>query len=296
MNETVLITGINGFIGRHAAKAFLDAGYRVLGTDLQTGCGIPEVEYVSCDLTDEARAGEALGSLDCAWVIHLAAVLAMDSAQTLRINTMAAYHMLKLARRLGCRGFLHLSSVPVIGRPPAEGPITELTPVNPGTAYHVSKYAAEQLVMLPEFSGMLRYNLRIPSPIGPGMPRSFLRVMLEKALAGDPLTVYGAGSRVQDYLDARDIAGALAAVVQAVPEEGLYLLGGEAISNLDAVKLCGEIAGGKSGIVMSGQPDPADGERWLVDPGKARAAFGFSPKYGLRRSLEDLAEEIRCAY
>ena len=296
MNDAVLITGVNGFIGRHAARAFLEAGYRVLGTDLQPDCGIPEVEYSPCDLTDETRTAEVLGGLSCAWVVHLAAVLAMNSANTLRINTAAAYHGLKLARHLACRGFIHLSSVPVIGTPPAEGRITESLPVRPGTAYHVSKFAAEQLVMLPEFSGMLRYNLRIPSPIGPGMPRSFLRVMLERAMKGEALTVYGTGSRVQDYLDARDIAGALTAVVRREPEAGLYLLGGEAVSNLEAARLCGEIAGGGSEIVMSGTPDPADGERWLVDWGKARAAFGYAPKYGLRRSLEDLAEEMGCAF
>jgi UDP-glucose 4-epimerase len=294
MDQSVLITGINGFIGKHTADAFLRAGFAVSGTDLSPECAVPGIPYVSCDLTDEARVGERLRELRFSCVVHLAAVLAMNSPNTLRINTTAAYHMLRLAREMGCGCFLHLSSVPVIGMPPAEGMITESTPVRPGTAYHVSKYAAEQLVMLPEFSGMRRFNLRIPSPIGPGMPRSFLRLMMERALKGEPLMVYGAGTRVQDYLDARDIAGALADVALTQPEDGLYLLGGETISNLDAVRLCAEIAGGKSGIVMSGQPDPADGERWLVDTSRARAAFGFSPRYGLRRSLEDLAEEMRC--
>ena len=296
MDQSVLITGINGFIGKHTAAAFLRAGFAVCGTDLSPVCAVPGTPYVSCDLTDEAQAGEKLRELRFGCIVHLAAVLAMNSPATLRINTTAAYHMLRLAREKECACFIHLSSVPVIGAPPTDGRISESVPVRPGTAYHVSKYAAEQLVMLPEFSGMRRYNLRIPSPIGPGMPRSFLLVMLERALAGEPLTVYGAGTRVQDYLDARDIASALASVTRTQPEEGLYLLGGEAISNLDAVRLCAEIAGGKSEIVMCGQPDPADGERWLVDSGKARAAFGFSPEYRLRRSLEDLAEEMQCAF
>lgn len=295
MNHSVLITGINGFIGKHAAEAFIKAGFAVYGLDLASECSVPGICYVSCDLTDEPAAAAALRELQFNCVVHLAAILAMDSPNTLRVNTISTYHMLRAAKVHQCVSFLHLSSIPVIGQPPAEGRITEAAPVRPGTAYHVSKYAAEQLVMLPEFSGMQRYNLRIPSPIGPGMPRSFLRVMMERALKGEPLMVYGAGSRVQNYLDARDIAAALVSTVRTEPEEGLYLLGGEAVSNMEAARLCAEIAGGKSEVMLSGMPDPADGERWLVDAGKARSAFGFAPGFGLRRSLEDLAMEMRCA-
>ena len=295
MMHSVLITGINGFIGKHTAKEFLRAGFKVCGTDLQPDCTVPGVEYRSCDLTDEQELRDSLQDLSFDTVVHLAAVLAMDSPNTLRINTLAAYHMLRLAREKQCRCFLHLSSIPIIGVPPLSGEIREETPAAPRTAYHVSKLAVEQLVMLPEFSGMRRYNIRIPSPIGPGMPRSFLRIMLEKALAGENLTVYGSGRRVQNYLDARDIAVGLVSVAQTEVAEGLYLLGGTPVSNLVAAELCRQIAGGSGKLVMTGLPDPAENERWLVDCDKARKSFGFAPRYGLEESLRALAEEMRCA-
>ena len=295
MIHSVLITGINGFIGKHTAKEFLRAGFKVCGADLQPNCAVCGVEYRSCDLTDEQELRDSLQDLSFDTVVHLAAVLAMDSPNTLRINTLAAYHMLRLAREKQCGRFLHLSSIPIIGVPPLSGEISEETPSAPRTAYHVSKLAVEQLVMLPEFSGMQRYNLRIPSPIGPGMPRSFLRIMLEKALEGENLTVYGSGNRVQNYLDARDIAVGLVSVAQTEPAEGLYLLGGTPVSNLAAAELCRQTSGGSGKLVMTGLPDTAENEHWLVNCDKARKNFGFAPRYGLEESLRDLAEEIRCA-
>ncbi len=293
MSRSVLITGINGFIGTHVAEAFLRAGFTVGGTDLHPACRTPAVRYAECDLTDAAAAETALGDLDFDCVVHIAAILTMHSSETLRINETATYHMLRLAKAHGCGCFIHLSSIPVIGLPPTEGLITEATPAAPKTAYHVSKYAAELLTALPEFDGMRRYNLRIASPIGPGMPRSFLRVMLERALAGEALTVYGVGSRVQNYIDARDVASVMVSVAESAPAEGLYLLGGTSVSNLEAARKCAVSAGSVSKVVLSGLPDAADGERWLVDDAKARAAFGFVPRYTLERSLADLAEDIQ---
>lgn len=294
MNRSVLITGINGFIGKHAAAAFLKAGFAVCGADLSSACACPGVRYAACDLTDANSAAAALQELQFDCIVHLAAVLAMDSAETLRINTTATYQMLLLAKERACRSFFHLSSIPVIGLPPENGCITEEIPVSPRSAYHVSKYASELLVSLPEFAGMLRYNIRIPSPVGPGMPHSFLRVMMERAAAGEPLTLHGTGSRIQNYVDARDIAAALVSAAEKEPEPGLYLLSGESCSNAEAASLCVKAAHSESStVVFSGKPDPADGECWLVNSRKAREAFGYLPEYTLLRSMKDLWEELK---
>ena len=291
--NSVLITGINGFIGKHVAQAFLNAGFCVCGVDLHPACAIPGIRYAACDLTDAQAAEAALRELEFDCVVHIAAILAMRSSETLRINTTAAYHMLLMAKERRCRSFLHLSSIPIIGLPPEEKAITEDTPTNPRTAYHVSKYAAEQLVMLPEFEEMHRYNIRIASPVGPGMPRSFLRIMMERALAGEPLSLYGAGSRVQNYIDARDVAAALVAVAEKEPPDGLYLLSGGSYSNTEAAGICIRAAGSNSTVEFSGKPDPADHERWIVDARKAREAFGYQPRYPLLCSMAALAEELK---
>lgn len=285
----ILVTGANGFIGRHITKAFREYGADVTGTDLQPDPIESGIKYFQADITAYETL-EALTSNHYDAVIHVAACLQMNSSHVFHINTVGTYHVLKLAQKTGCEVFLHLSSVPIIGTPPNNAPITEDTPANPLTLYHISKYAAEQAVMLPAFESMQRYNLRIASPAGPGMPNSFLKQVLQAAKQGKPLTLYGTGSRVQNYIDVRDIAEALVKVTQTKPPQGLYLLGGESYSNLEAARVCLAIANTNSEIVFLDKPDAADQERWLINDKKAQTAFGHSPRYTLRRSLLDSLE------
>lgn len=286
----VLITGVNGFIGRYAAGAFLKSGANVTGTGLRTSCRASDFRYIPADLTNRAELERLIsgGPYDC--IVHLAASLDMRSSETLRVNTVGTYHILQTASQTSCRIFLHLSSVPVIGFPTNTAPVTECVPANPQTPYHVSKYAAEQLVMLPEYRGMKRYNVRVASPTGPGMPGTFLRIMLEAAMEGEPLTLYGSGERVQNYIDARDIAAALVRISQTAPDEGLYLLSGTSCSNMETARLCADITNQGSPIVFVGKPDPSDGERWYINDEKARTSFGYQPQYSLRQSIMDIWE------
>lgn len=84
MTDLVLVTGINGFIGRHLAKALLDAGYAVRGTlrDLERADGIrrdlavhgaatADLEFIASDL--ERNDGWAEAVSDCRFVQHVAA-------------------------------------------------------------------------------------------------------------------------------------------------------------------------------------------------------------------------------
>lgn len=285
----VLITGANGFIGRHVVRKIQTRGDHIIGTDLQATAYEKEIQYIQADITDYKELTPLLNErYDC--IIHLAACVSMESTDTLRINIAGTYNILKVANQVGCQSFLHLSSVPIIGSPPNIGFVTEDTPANPRTLYHISKYTAEQLVMLPEFTAMKRYNLRIASPIGSGMPNHFLMLMLSAAKEGKQLTLYGTGSRVQNYIDVRDIAEAVSQILGKQPPEGLYLLGGHSYSNLEAARLCLSAVKSKREIVFVDTPDPADGERWLLDDKKAQIAFGYVPRYSLEESLIAILE------
>lgn len=279
----VLVTGVNGFIGRHTAKVLRADGIHVTGTDRQVNCHCADIPYVRGNLTDRGNLASLIqaGPYDC--IVHLAASIEDDP---LGVNALSTYHMLLVAGQTHCRCFIHLSSIPIIGCPP-DGPITEAAAASPRTAYHVSKYAAEQVVMLPEFAAMRRYNLRIASPVGPDMPMRFPRVMLERAKAGGKLELYGTGSRVQNYIDARDIGASLLKVMHIKPEPGLYLLGGESHSNAEVARLS-ILAANDGQTVFAGRPDPLDQECWIVDDRKARMAFGHAPQYSLEQTLRDM--------
>lgn len=282
----VLITGVNGFIGQYAAEIFVSNGIQVTGTGRQSSCSFPDIAYVQAELTDDAAVSQLIEAGPYDGVVHLAASIKSNTAEPLKVNALAAYNILRAASCTGCRFFQHLSSIPIIGVPPNK-PITEDVDVKPVTAYHISKYAAEQVVMLPQFSAMKRYNFRIASPIGAGMPMHFLRIMLEAAQANLPLTLFGSGSRIQNYIDVRDIGSSLVKAAEREPESGVYLLGGNSYSNLEIARRCISITNGGR-VVFLDKADPADGERWLVDDRKSRQAFGHDPQYSLDQTLMDM--------
>ena len=160
----ILITGINGFVGQHVAAWFLAQGEQVTGVGTREICSLPNVAYVQADLCQESAVERLVQAGPFDVVLHFAASLEMNDPDTLRINTRSTRHVLQAAKQAGCGLFVHLSSIPIVGAPP-ESPVAEETPPAPQTVYHRSKYAAEQLVMESEYKEMLRYNVRIASPV-----------------------------------------------------------------------------------------------------------------------------------
>ena len=80
-NTTVLITGACGGLGRAAAFAFAEKGYRVFAADVRAFEDPPEgVTGVIMDVTDDSSVESAagkLGPLDL--IVHLAGIYTMDS-------------------------------------------------------------------------------------------------------------------------------------------------------------------------------------------------------------------------
>ena len=73
-----LITGANGFIGRHVVRNFQARGAYVIGTDLQATAYEKEMQYIQADITDYKQLTPLLNErFDC--IIHLAACLSMRS-------------------------------------------------------------------------------------------------------------------------------------------------------------------------------------------------------------------------
>src|SRR5579884_3118750 len=80
--DRVLVTGANGFVGRHVIKELADNNYAVVGVGGPQGLSEPSpylAEYVSLDLTD-AEASRQLNFKDITGVIHLAGLAAVGAS------------------------------------------------------------------------------------------------------------------------------------------------------------------------------------------------------------------------
>lgn len=288
----VLLTGATGLIGSAIATR-LRSSVEVLCCGRSTSAGVS----IELDLGSPAAEQVLDGIPRCDVIVHAAAEIHYGAHQLAvsRVNALGTHQLTALAARWGA-GMVYLSSVPVIGQV-LRTPIDESHPVAPRTAYHASKWYGEQLLAVhARSSGLPAVSLRLPAPIGPGLPRG--RIASEfvvAAIEGRALRLAGSGGRRQSYLDIRDIA---IAVEQSLHSgvTGMFLIGPErSVANRELAARCGSALGLEVRIEYSGQADPEDDVDWQLDSTAAMRAFGFAPQFTLEQSLIDMAITCGCS-
>ena len=146
-----LVTGINGFTGKHLVPELQFAGFTVCGIAQETSES-SATTIVKCDLTDRKSTIEAVSELSPDIVIHLAGIAfaAHDDVEEIyRTNVLGTRNLLEaLARcKKSPRAVLVASSANIYGNARVI-PITENTPPAPANDYAVSKLAMEYLARL----------------------------------------------------------------------------------------------------------------------------------------------------
>lgn len=290
----ILVTGAAGFIGVYVAEHLLAHGYDVvaLTNSKKLGMWAERLTVIEADICDEDFVRSLAGTIGkCSAVVHLAADIRVPGdGRTIAVNCLGTYHVTMLANELGADKFIYLSSVPVIGKP-VNVPITEEHPLNPETLYHITKLAGEGIVNQVGASKMKKLMLRISSPVGRGMRQNvFLSRLLEQCRKGEDILLYGSGGRVQNYVDVRDIAEAVGLSL-AKEAEGVFLIGGESISNLQLAEKCIACTNADVPIRFAGVEDAAESDRWEIDGEKAKAVLGYEPRYMLDDTIAWIRRE-----
>lgn len=288
----VLVTGASGLVGGSVVSTLAAAGHEVVGLGRRPVPDPASYEAVRIDLgvsgaCDRIRARVA----PCDAVVHAAAAISpsLDDDAVVLSNCVGTQQVVRLALAWGRRQVVFISSVPVIGTP-RRLPITEDHPTCPPTAYHASKLFGEALIRLAAREGLTAATLRLTSPVGAGMPPDrILSVFVRRALAGQPLKVFGSGSREQNYVDVRDVAAAVRACLEQKVTGLFHVAGRASISNVDLARRCIDVLGSGSDIELVAGPDAHENERWQVSIEKARQRFGYAPRYSIEESIGAVA-------
>ncbi|MEA3548552.1 MAG: NAD-dependent epimerase/dehydratase family protein [Thermodesulfobacteriota bacterium] len=195
----ILVTGANGFVGRHLCKALLDQGWSVRGAVRRTDGLIPGVEQVVVKIDSKTEWREILSGVSC--VIHLAArvhdmknSVEVDDYQ--RINTEATQQLARAAARAGVSRFIFASSVKAVAEAsPAGKSLNEHSIPYPRDAYGKSKLAAEQILAeISRRTGMDGVSFRLPLIYGPEVRANFLR-LIQLVDRGIPLPFRGINNK-----------------------------------------------------------------------------------------------------
>ena len=216
--ETVLISGVAGFIGAHVAGRFRDEGYAVIGVDDLSGGdpgNVPAgVELIECDLAS----AEALRRLPrgCRRILHLAGqssgeISFDDPVADLQKNTVSTLNLIRYGLDNHAERIVYASSMSVYGAV-QDAPVEEQRPCAPLSCYGVGKLAAEGYLRIyaPRLPAVA---LRMFNVYGPGQNMRNLRqgmvsIYLAQALAGSPIEVKGSLERFRDFIYIDDVVEA----------------------------------------------------------------------------------------
>lgn len=300
----VLITGGAGFIGSHLAARLQDqAEVRVLD-DLRTGRranleGI-RAELIEGSILDRAAVRAAVRGVE--WIFHLAAMVSVPESvlhpgQCAEINVGGLRVVLEEAAAAGVRRLCFSSSAAVYGNNPAV-PKRESMPLEPASPYAASKAEGEGLCREFTEAGRIQaVSLRYFNVFGPRQnPRSgyasAVPAFIDRALSGQPLTIYGDGEQTRDFVHVRDVAEANLFAASRPAMSGVYNAGyGRSITVLELARRILSLTGSASPLVHAPER-PGDVRHSLAAVDALRAA-GFRPVSSLEAGLAETVEYFR---
>ncbi len=191
MNERVLVTGADGFVGRYVCRKLIESGYS-LRAGVRKVESIPDLQRAVPGLSDSSLLGDLGASPELrgplagvSAIVHLAArvhVMKESSGNPLqefrRVNVEGTMSLARAAAEAGVRRFIFASTIKVNGDTTSGEAFNMDMPPAPQDAYAISKWEAEEaLRSVAAESGLEVVIVRPPLVYGPGVQGNFLRLM-----------------------------------------------------------------------------------------------------------------------
>lgn len=317
----IFVTGGAGFIGSALVRHLIDnTEHEVLNydkltyagtlTSLSTVASSPRYRFKQGDVCDERAVIAAIEDFQPDVITHLAAESHVDRSidgpgAFIQTNIVGTYTMLAAAlnywrgreRRDQFR-FHHISTDEVFGSLGETGYFTENTPYDPRSPYSASKAGSDHLVSAWGHTfGLPVLITNCSNNYGPyHLPEKLIPLMIVKALAGDPLPVYGNGANIRDWLYVEDHVRALQCVFErGVPGQTYNVGGNSERRNIDVVRAVCEILDGfrprEDGRSYSEQiayvaDRPGHDHRYAIDATKIANELGWTPRESFESGIE----------
>ena len=310
----LLVTGGAGFIGSNFVRWLLASNrdVRIVNLDLLTYAGNLESlsdivgndrhSFVHGDVRDfetvrAVLAGERTPAPDA--VVHMAAESHVDRsimgpAEFVDTNVRGTLTLLEACRGELARAprpfrLLQVSTDEVYGSlGPTDPAFTEATPLEPNSPYAASKAAADLLVR----SYVATFQLpalitRCSNNYGPyQFPEKLIPLMITRALADQPLPVYGDGLNVRDWLHVEDHARAIWEVLTRGRVGEVYNIGGRSEQpNIAVVQTLLKILAKPESLIRYVTDRAGHDRRYAINCDKLCGELGWEPRHTFEAGL-----------
>lgn len=314
-----LVTGGAGFVGSHLCDELLRRGHRVLAIDdFSTGAALnligvlehPRFEFVRGSILDRDLIGELIGSADR--VFHLAAAVGVhtivdDPLRSLRTNLQGTETVVSAALEHDCR-ILITSTSEIYGKNSADklGEDADRilgSPLKSRWSYAEAKALDEMVAHTCWQKHGLRVVIaRLFNTVGPrqsGRYGMVLPRLVQQALEGQPLTVYGNGQQTRCFCHVYDVVPALIDLLEEPKAYGRAVnLGGAKETSIEELaELIRHLTGSTSSIRRvpyeeAYGPGFEDMQRRVPDLDLARQLIGFAPRHDLHDMVRSVISDI----
>lgn len=335
-NLPTVIVGGCGFIGSNLAENLLRSGERVTIIDNLSRPGVSQNldwlkelhgDQLSVDVSD-IRDPQAIDAIvaEAGAIYHLAAQTAVttslvDPIEDFEINARGTLNILEAVRKTGRKipvifastnkvygalGDISIRNVDGRDLPADEAlrahGISEDRPLDFSTPYGCSKGVADQYVLdYAKSYGIPTAVLRMSCIYGPRQfgteDQGWVAHFLIRALAGEPITIFGDGNQVRDILHVSDTVAAYRAVMAKIDRfhGRAFNLGGGPQNAVSLNVVLGEISRILRCDVKVYHADPRIGDQryFVADTRRMRSATGWQAKMDWREGLRDLAEWLQ---
>tara|TARA_Y100000310_G_scaffold262419_1_gene272079 strand:- start:3741 stop:4715 length:975 start_codon:yes stop_codon:yes gene_type:complete len=309
-NTNVLVTGADGFIGSHIAKALVEKGARVvtIARDIKKTNNMDildlkdKIDIVRGDIINLEDCERAINEYDIEFCFHIAAQAIVGPANrsplsTFGSNIKGTWNILETCRTSKTiKGIIIASSDKAYGQQ-KKLPYTEDSPLNGYFPYDASKACAEIIAR----SYFMTYNLplaitRNANTYGPAdmnMSRIIPDVITRLVKDEQPI-IRSDGNPERDYLYIKDSVNAYLILAEnlhrkEVVGQAFNFGTGKPISVLDLYKKMIKIVGKDVKPKILGQAKN-EIDRQYLDSSKAKKVLGWEPEYDIDSGLKETIE------
>jgi dTDP-glucose 4,6-dehydratase len=304
----ILITGAAGFLGSHLCERLLKDGHEVVGMDnfitgspdnLAPMAGNERFLFIRHDVSNFIFVP---GKVDA--VMHFASPASPNSLsprgyfnlpiQTMKAGALGTHNTLGVARAHQAR-FLLASTSEIYGDP-LEHPQKEtyrgnVDPIGARSVYDEAKRFAEALTMAyHRYHGLDTRIVRIFNTYGSRMHLDDGRALpnlLQQALKGEPLTVYGDGQQTRSFCYVDDLIDGIVRLLHSDVHEPVNIGNPQEMTILEFAETIDRLAGKAVGVVfkpsMRSEGDP---QRRQPDITRARSLLNWEPRVSLEEGLQ----------
>ncbi len=294
-----LVIGGNGFIGNNLVNALLRDGAQVRVFDRYPSRfqePNPKVEYITGDLGNHGEVRDVVNDIDI--VFHLAYTSLPhtsneDPVYDIRTNVVDTVQLLQNCKKQEVKKFIFISSGGTVYGAPQTLPIPEDHANEPICSYGITKLTIEKYLSLFQHLYGLEYVVaRISNPYGelqnPDAKQGAVTVFLNNVLHEKPITIWGDGEVIRDYIYIGDAVDALISAVHYRPTTGsprVFNVGaGRGYSLNQLVEAMRDVIETKIEVVYTaGRPEDVPAN--VLDIKRAEKFLNWQPKVDLRDGL-----------